>query len=232
MGSGDRSPAGSARAPQGFRIGGHMKLIIMGPLGSGKGTQAKKIAAKYGIAHLSTGEMMRKAVSEGTELGKKLKTVMESGGYVEDRLTTDILKERLEKDGGKGFILDGYPRTLAQVEHLKEISPIDKVLLLDLEDEVILERLGGRLTCESCGQMYHRVNLKPKEEGVCDVCQGSLGQREDDKPEAVKKRLEVYKAHTVPIADLYKSQGMAAEIPGGGDPESTSREIFKILDNL
>lgn len=211
-----------------------MRIIFLGPPGAGKGTQAKILIERYGIPQISTGDILRAAVKEGTPMGKKAKEYMDAGKLVPDEVVIGIMQDRLkEPDCAKGFILDGFPRTVAQAEALenmlKEMNmPIDKVLALDVPDEVLLERLTGRRTCKSCGQMYHIKFDPPKTVNNCDKCGGELFQRDDDKEETIKNRLSVYHAQTAPLLDFYGKKGMVVKIDGTKAPD----EIFKSLINV
>jgi len=211
-----------------------MRIIFLGPPGAGKGTQAKMLIDRYGIPQISTGDILRAAVKEGTPMGKKAKEYMDSGKLVPDEVVIGIMQDRLkEADCAKGFILDGFPRTVAQAEALekmlKELNmPIDKVLALEVPDEVLIERLTGRRTCKSCGQMYHVKFDPPKNVDKCDKCNGELFQRDDDKEETIKNRLSVYHAQTAPLLDFYGKKGMVIKIDGTKTPD----EIFKSLINV
>ncbi len=184
-----------------------MKAIIFGPPGSGKGTYASRLQANLGVDVIATGDIFRELVKENSELGKKVKGYVEKGLLVPDEVVIEVLKQRLSKiPKGKGFILDGYPRTLDQAKTLNTITPIDVVLLLDVPDWIIIERLSSRRICRNCGTVYNTRFLKPKVEGVCDKCGGPLYQRADDNPEVIKKRLEVYKEQTSPLLEYYKKK--------------------------
>jgi len=190
-----------------------MNLIFLGPPGVGKGTIAKEIVKEKSIPQISTGDLLRAAVKEGSELGKKAKEYMDAGRLVPDDLVINLLKERISKDDCKnGFILDGFPRTIPQAEALEREVKIDKVLNFKALNETIIQRLSGRRTCKSCNAIYHLKNIPPKAEGKCDKCGGELFQRDDDKPEAIKKRLEVYQQQTSPLIDFYKEKGILVDI--------------------
>jgi adenylate kinase len=213
-----------------------MRIIFLGPPGAGKGTQAKMLIERYGIPQISTGDILRAAVKEGTPMGKKAKEYMDAGKLVPDEVVIGIMQDRLkEPDCSKGFILDGFPRTVAQAEALekmlKELNmPINKVLALNVPDEVLLERLTGRRTCKSCGQMYHIKFDPPKKENVCDKCGGELFQRDDDKEETIKNRLSVYHAQTAPLLDFYGSKGLVEKIDGTKSPDEIFNAIIKVLE--
>jgi adenylate kinase len=197
-----------------------MNLLIMGPPGAGKGTQAETLTAKLAIPHISTGDMFRKAISDGTELGKKAKEFMDAGQLVPDEVTIGIVKERLsEEDCRKGFLLDGFPRTVPQAEALEGIlkelgMELDAVLNVAVPDEKLVARLTGRRICRQCGASYHVLYNAPKQEGICDACQGELYQRSDDSEETATNRLSVYHQNTAPLIDFYAKRGLLKEIDG------------------
>ena len=208
-----------------------MNLILLGAPGAGKGTQAEIICAKLNIPSISTGNILRAAVKDGTEMGLKAKSFMDAGALVPDEVIIGILKERLsEADCANGFILDGVPRTIAQAEAIETMGiRIDKVLELSVADDVIVERMSGRRVCESCGASYHMVAVPPKQEGVCDKCGGKLVQRKDDAPETVKARLEVYHKETEPLKDFYAQRGLLKPVENQPSVEETSRAILHAL---
>ncbi|MFD2657864.1 adenylate kinase [Gracilibacillus thailandensis] len=209
-----------------------MNLILMGLPGAGKGTQAEKIVEKYDIPHISTGDMFRLAIKEGTELGQKAKSYMDEGALVPDEVTIGIVKERLSKDDcQKGFLLDGFPRTLAQAEALDELlssmdRSIDYVLHVDVEKDELIERLTGRRICPECGTAYHVIFNPPKVEGVCDKDDAKLIQREDDQPSTVRNRLEVNLEQTQPMLDFYSNKGDLVTINGSQEID----EVFSDID--
>ena len=212
-----------------------MKIIMLGAPGAGKGTQAKKIAAKYEIPHISTGDIFRANIKEGTELGKKAKTYMDQGALVPDELTCDLVMDRIQQDDCKnGFVLDGFPRTIPQAESLtKALSErgeaVDYAVNVDVPDENIINRMSGRRACLNCGATYHIVYNPSKKEGICDTCGQQLVLRDDDKPETVKKRLSVYHDQTQPLIDYYKNEGILAEVDGTKDMEEVFQDIVNIL---
>lgn len=216
-----------------------MNIILMGLPGAGKGTQAEKIVATYGIPHISTGDMFRAAMQQETELGLKAKSFMDKGELVPDEVTNGIVKERLQQaDTEKGFLLDGFPRTQAQAEALDKIlaelnRSIDAVINIEVNPEILMQRLTGRIICRNCGATYHKTNNPPKVEGTCDRC-GShdFYQREDDKPETVKRRLDVNIAQGQPIIDHYRAQGLVHDIQGNQEIEAVFSDIEKVLSNL
>jgi len=190
-----------------------MNLIFLGPPGAGKGTLAVKAVEILGIPQISTGSIFRAAIADGTPLGLKVKAIIDAGKLVDDETTIELVKERLTKDDvKKGYILDGFPRTIPQAEALAGFSKVDKVINFDIPDEGVLERLGGRRVCRKCGYNFHSVFNKPKKDGVCDHCGGEVYIRDDDKPEAVQKRLEVYRAQTAPLIDYYREKGLLLDI--------------------
>jgi adenylate kinase len=211
-----------------------MNIILFGPPGAGKGTQAKKMVDFYGIPQISTGDILRANVREGTELGLAARAYMDKGELVPDEVLIGIIKNRLkEQDCEKGFILDGYPRTIPQADALAIIleeldKPIDVVLNLEVSDEELVERISGRLMC-NCGASYHRTFNPPKKEGVCDICGAEVFQRADDKEEAVQNRLNVYKKQTQPLIDYYAKQGILITLDGTKDINEVFEDIKAIL---
>ncbi len=212
-----------------------MNIIMLGPPGAGKGTQAKMLVEKLGIPQISTGDMLRAAVKEGTELGKKAKEYMDAGKLVPDEVVIGIVKERLaQPDCEKGFILDGFPRTIPQAEALDKVleelgKKIDYVINVAVPNEELITRLTGRRTCRQCGAMYHVVFNPPKVEGKCDKCGGELYQRDDDKEETIRQRLEVYEAQTAPLIEYYEKKGVLYNIDGTGSIEEIFQNILKVL---
>ena len=213
-----------------------MKIIMLGAPGAGKGTHAKKITEKFGIPAISTGDIFRENIKNGTELGKKAKEYMDAGNLVPDELVCDLVVDRLKQDDCKnGYILDGFPRTIPQAEALtaalaKDDDAIDYALEIFLEDQAIIDRMSGRRVCKSCGATYHVVNIPPKTEGVCDECDGELIVRDDDAPETVKKRLDVYHEQTAPLIDYYKKQVILKVIYGSNGLDTCFEEICGILE--
>ena len=210
-----------------------MKLILLGAPGAGKGTQAEVICKHLGIPAISTGNILREALKSGTELGLKVKSYMESGGLVPDEIVIKIIEERVSKsDCKKGFILDGFPRTIPQAEALDKMGiNIDKVIEIDVSDDIIIERMSGRRVCEQCGLSYHLKNKKPQQEGICDKCHGTLVQREDDQPDTVKNRLKIYHAQTKPLEKYYEKQGKLVIIHGDNKSiEETAKLVLLALE--
>jgi adenylate kinase len=211
-----------------------MKVIFMGPPGSGKGTQAKRLAARYGVPHISTGDMLREAIAEGTELGKKAAPVIASGGLVPDDLMVGIIKNRLKKpDAQKGFILDGYPRTLVQAEKLDTLvgngSGGLRVLQLLVPDDVIVKRIALRRSCPQCGAIYHLETAPPRNDQVCDRDGAELIARPDDNEQAVRKRLEAFRNQTLPVATFYKAKSNLRQVDGVGPVDEVFERIEKSL---
>lgn len=189
------------------------RLIFLGPPNAGKGTIASEIVKRFGLTHISTGDMFRENIKEQTPLGVEAKKLIDKGSLVPDDLTIKMVEERLSKpDCEKGFILDGFPRTLPQAEALEDITEIDLVLLLEVPDQVIIERVMGRMQCRKCGAVFHRKFIPPKQEGVCDRCGGELYTRDDDNEDAIKSRLKVYAEQTSPLIEYYDGKGILKRI--------------------
>ncbi len=213
-----------------------MRLILLGPPGAGKGTQAVRLVNHFGIPQISTGDILRKAVKDGTELGTLAKGYMDRGELVPDEVVVGIIRERIaEPDCERGYILDGFPRTIAQAEALDEMlkklkGGIDHVVNIAVGDEEIIKRLTGRRTCSSCGAGYHILFDPPKKEGVCDKCGGKLIQRDDDQEETIRARLRVYRQQTEPLIAYYKRKGLLRTIPGVGNMEEIFEAILKAVE--
>lgn len=213
-----------------------MNLILLGAPGSGKGTQAKVLTEKYGIPQISTGDILREAVKNGSEMGIKAKAAMDRGELVSDEIILGIIKERLAKDDcQKGFILDGFPRTIPQAEALeillKDIAKkIDAVLSFNVNDNELFTRLTGRTVCKGCGASFHVKFNPPKKDDICDYCNGELIIRKDDAPETVSNRLEVYKKQTEPLISFYKTKGSFVDINAEQEIEIISKELFAVLE--
>ena len=212
-----------------------MKIIMLGAPGAGKGTQAKKIADKYQVPHISTGDIFRANIKNGTELGKKAKTYMDQGLLVPDELVVDLVVDRLSQDDCKnGCVLDGFPRTIPQAESLDAAlaakgEAIDYAIDVDVPDENIINRMSGRRACVACGATYHIVHIPTKVEGICDRCGEALILRDDDKPETVKKRLDVYHEQTQPLIDYYTKKNVLKSVDGTQDMEAVFQSIVDIL---
>ena len=212
-----------------------MKIIMLGAPGAGKGTQAKKIAEKYQIPHISTGDIFRANIKNGTELGNKAKTYMEQGLLVPDELVCDLVVDRVKQDDcANGYVLDGFPRTIPQAESLDGAlkvmgQKVDYAVNVEVPDENIIRRMGGRRACLACGATYHVENIPPKKEGICDVCGAELVLRDDDKPETVKKRLNVYHEQTQPLIDYYTNAGVLVEVDGTLAMDDVFAAICKVL---
>ncbi|MBQ3060866.1 MAG: adenylate kinase [Lachnospiraceae bacterium] len=212
-----------------------MKIIMLGAPGAGKGTQAKKIAEKYMIPHISTGDIFRANIKNGTELGKKAKTYMDQGLLVPDELVVDLVVDRVGQDDAKnGYVLDGFPRTIPQAQALDSAleaigEKVDYAINVEVPDENIIRRMSGRRACVACGATYHLVHIPPKQEGICDTCGKELILRDDDKPETVKKRLDVYHEQTQPLIDYYTEKGILKEVDGTVDMADVFAAITDIL---
>ncbi|MCR4798462.1 MAG: adenylate kinase [Lachnospiraceae bacterium] len=212
-----------------------MKIIMLGAPGAGKGTQAKQISSKYDIPHISTGDIFRANIKNGTELGKKAKGYMDKGALVPDELTCDLVMDRIKQEDCKnGFVLDGFPRTIPQAEALtaaleKIGEKMDFAINVDVPDENIVNRMSGRRACLECGATYHIVSIPPKKEGICDNCGSELVLRDDDKPETVQKRLDVYHEQTQPLIDYYDKQGILKTVDGTVPMEQVFADIVAIL---
>ena len=215
-----------------------MNIILMGLPGAGKGTQASEIVKKFPIPHISTGDMFRKAIKDETDLGKEAKSYMDRGELVPDEVTVGIVKERIsEDDAKKGFLLDGFPRTIDQAESLSQIMSeldreIDAVINIEVPEEELMNRLTGRRICEKCGTTYHLVFNPPKVDGICDIDGGKLYQREDDNPETVSNRLSVNVKQSKPILEYYDEKGVLKNIDGAKDIDEVTKDVIDILDQL
>jgi adenylate kinase len=214
-----------------------MNLVLLGPPGAGKGTQAKLLEDSRSLVKLSTGDMLRAAVAAGTELGRKAGDIMERGQLVPDELVIKLIAERIDEDGGgKGFILDGFPRTIAQAEALDRLlrergKKLDRVIVMAVDDDALVERIAGRFACASCGEGYHDLYKTPKVPGVCDRCGGTqFVRRRDDNEEVVRSRLKAYHAQTEPLIDYYTRQGKVRTVDGMADIETVEKEIGRALD--
>ena len=213
-----------------------MRIVLLGAPGAGKGTQCKNIVDKYGLQHLSSGDILRRNRAEGTELGKKAQSYMDAGDLVPDQIIIEMMSETIKQSPGEGFILDGFPRTVNQAvelgKSLAEDGPLDAVLNLKIDDSVVEARMTGRRSCPKCGAVYHVENLKPKTEGVCDHDGEKLVQRPDDRPEVVSNRLETYHRQTEPLVDYYRNNGTVFDIGADRDPDEVKACVFEKLETL
>lgn len=212
-----------------------MRLVLLGGPGVGKGTQAQILAEEYKVPHIATGDILRQAVRDGTEMGLKAKSYMDKGLLVPDDVVIGIIKDRLaQPDSKAGMILDGFPRTVPQAEALDELAakldmPLDAVIYIKASTDIVVQRLSGRRTCRDCQTVYHIEYSPPQKPGICDRCGGKLYQREDDKEETIRKRLQVYEEQTSPLLDYYRRSGKLAEVPGDGTIEEVSAGIRRSL---
>lgn len=209
-----------------------MNLILLGAPGAGKGTQAEKIVERFNIPAISTGNIIRAALKNGTEMGLKAKAYMDAGALVPDEVVIGIIKDRLKEDDCKGgFILDGFPRTIPQAQALEDMGiQIDKVVDIEVSDEAITARLSGRRVCSKCANSYHLLYKKPKVEGICDACGGELVQRKDDAPETVQARLKEYHEMTEPLKDFYEKLGKLVIVEGQEEVQDTTKLVFAALE--
>lgn len=213
-----------------------LNIILMGPPGAGKGTQAKKIIAKYDIPHISTGDMFREAIKEGTPLGKVAASYINDGHLVPDDVTIGLVKERLSRDDcAKGYLLDGFPRTIPQAEALEELTkeigrPVKYVIDIETPKEELIRRICGRRVCKKCGAPYHIETAKPKVDGICDICGGELVQRADDNEEALTVRLGHYEAQTKPLLEFYQAKGLLEVFDGMVGSENLLKNISELLE--
>ncbi|MDH5636401.1 MAG: adenylate kinase [Candidatus Bathyarchaeota archaeon] len=213
-----------------------MNIVMLGPPGAGKGTYAEILSDKYNVPRIPVGDLFRQAIKDETELGKKIKKYVSHGDLVPDEMAIDLVKERLQEDDCQnGFFLDGFPRTIIQAEAMEKFKKIDKALNFVASDRVLMSRLSGRRTCRECGAIYHVENIPPKVEGICDRCGGRLYKRSDEKPQAIKNRLRVYREKTKPVIDYFRKKGLLADIDANYRIEEVDKVISqceKHLQNL
>jgi adenylate kinase len=213
-----------------------MRIVLLGPPGAGKGTQAKKIADQYGIVHISTGDLFRDNIKNQTPLGKKAKAYMDAGNLVPDELVIALVEDRIAQDDcQKGYLLDGFPRTVAQASALSDYTekvgkPLDFALSIEVPEEKLIDRIVGRRVCPNCGASYHVTFNPPKKDGVCDRCGGTLTQRKDDTEATVKNRLDVYNKETAPLIDYYRCKDILVTVNGDQDVDVVTADIFKALN--
>lgn len=212
-----------------------MRILLLGGPGAGKGTHAKVLTIRLNIPHISTGDIFRENIKKSTELGERVKNILKEGKLVPDDLTNDIAKDRLQKDDCRnGFILDGYPRTIYQAEFLDDFldsihQKLDYVINIDASEECIINRMSKRRSCPACGRVYHLINIPPKKDGQCDACGGKLVQREDDKVETVKDRLNIYYKYTKPLIEYYSNKGTLETLDGERKGEVVLQDILNII---
>ena len=214
-----------------------MRIVLLGAPGAGKGTQCKRLVSQYGLAHLSSGDILRQERTQGTDLGRQAQTYMDSGGLVPDDLIIGMMKKAIEQTAKAGYVLDGFPRTLKQAVELDKVlvasgSPIDAVINLEVNDAIIADRMSGRRSCPACGAVYHIRNLKPQKDGVCDKEGTALIQRPDDDLEVVKKRLVTYRQQTQPLIGYYQKQGVLHEVDANAGADAVDSVIREFLDKL
>jgi adenylate kinase len=224
---------GAATEPAAAGAPARVRLVVLGKQGAGKGTQAVRLSERYGVPHISTGDAFRAAARSGSPLGVKAKTYMEAGELVPDELVIEIVKEYLSSEGTRGFVLDGFPRNVAQAQALAEmLAPehLDVVVNLDVSTDEVLRRLAGRRVCQSCGANYNVVDNPPKVAGKCDVCGGVVAQRADDTEEAIRLRLEIYESTTAPLVDWYAKLGLLATVDAAGPPDEVTQRVFTAVE--
>lgn len=207
-----------------------MRLIFLGPPGAGKGTLSAMARDRLGIPHISTGDLFRVAIQQGTPLGQQVQAIVSSGGLVPDELTIALVREKLESpEAARGFILDGFPRTVPQAEALEGFCPIDHAVSFELAREELMRRLAGRLVCKRCGAVYHRFNKPPRTEGICDLCGGEVASRPDDEPQAVSRRLDLYEEQTAPLLKYYAEKGLLRRLDASPEPQRVLEALLTLL---
>jgi len=209
-----------------------LKIVIFGPPGSGKGTYASRLEKRLGVPHISTGDLVREEIRNRTPLGRTIEKYSSSGTLVPDEIITEILKKRVASELSRGFILEGYPRTVGQAEQLEKITRVDVVVNLNVPDKIIVDRLSARLQCKSCGAIYNERTMKPKVSGKCDKCGGELFRRVDDQPEVIRERLRVYREASEPVVDFYRSRNLLRDVVNddpNADPGQIVDQILKLI---
>ena len=210
-----------------------MKIIMLGPPGSGKGTYSKKLSPLLGVPHISTGDIFREHIKNRTEIGMKVKDNIDAGKLVADDIVMDVVKERLSReDAKKGFIFDGFPRTIVQAQEFDKLLKVDVVINLNVPEEIVIKRLSSRRQCRKCGAIFNVLTLKPKTEGICDKCGSELYQRDDDKEDVIRSRLEVYRKQTQPLIDYYKGKGLILDIVNNKLDTPPEEVLEKIMEEL
>ncbi len=212
-----------------------MKKIFLGAPGSGKGTCASKVSPRRNVPHISTGDLFRENIKNGTEIGNTAKGYMERGELVPDEVVVEMLKERIkEEDCQEGFILDGFPRTIPQAEMLADITDIDAAINIDVPNEVIIQRLSSRITCKDCGEIFNLRDMRPKEEGICDKCQGEIIRRPDDEPEVIQNRLKTYEEKTAPLIKFYEDKGVLKHVSCDQEqpPEEMAQAVLGAIEEF
>jgi adenylate kinase len=214
-----------------------MRVVLLGAPGAGKGTQCKRVVERYGVSHLSSGDILRQQRADKTELGRKAQSFMDSGGLVPDDIIVEMMVEAIEKASSAGFVLDGFPRTVNQAQELgrsllSHNDEIDIVISLQIADDEVIRRMAGRRSCPRCGAVYHLENLRPKVDGVCDKDGAELIQRSDDKPDVVANRLKTYHQQTRPVADYYRAKDILYDVDASKGPDEVAAVVFERLDTL